>query len=720
MELKAAVITVAALVCALGAAESATAPQTTAVVRGAVFSDTGQPLPYANVFFTDGFEGAMCADDGRFAVTVTTFGERTLVASYIAREIKTKVLNVSPGDTVYVEFTLGESPIELEEIVATASAYDLADRETASLNSLDVVRTPGAAADVFRALQTFPGLVQVDEGAGLFVRGGDVSETLTLLDRATVGYPYRYSSPTGGFFGMFDPFLLSGIHFSTGAFPARYGNALSAVVDLESKGFTSLRSMSFTVSLAGISVLGSMPIGRNWGIRVAGNRTHTGLLFRLNGGLDDFEKVPQSIDGSFSLNGKFGHSGSVKLFGFASEDGIAADVETPTHDGTYQGTGRTFLGNLTFSHLTSDRFHIRGSLSGTEYSQSSNLGILALEINDLSEKARIDASLDLGSAVTLNSGLEVEGRSSDVDGTVPGDENDFSVGADSLLFSTRYRSLRTGYYVELDTRFVNRLLLNVGIRADHESNSSDFCIDPRISTVFKMTEHGGMKLAWGVYHQFPAPEYHDPVSGNPGLGPMTSMHIVAGYDYERRSLRVRTEAYYKHYRDLLLNHETLNYVNDGYGYARGLDVFAKASLGVAEGRIAYTYLRARRMEFDKTLLAPADFDITHTVNVVLNVPLPQGFEASTAFRYASGKPFTPAPMAHNSKRLPGYMKWDVALTKLHAFPGNSLAVFFISVANVLNRGNIRDYIFSPDYSERTEVKSYFRRSIYFGVAITLS
>ncbi len=37
-----------------------------------------------------------------------------------------------------------------------------------------------------KSLKTFPGVAMVDEGAGLFVRGGDVSETVILLDQGTV------------------------------------------------------------------------------------------------------------------------------------------------------------------------------------------------------------------------------------------------------------------------------------------------------------------------------------------------------------------------------------------------------------------------------------------------------------------------------------------------------------------------------------------------------
>ncbi len=75
---------------------------------------------------------------------------------------------------------------------------------------IDVYRTPGAQGDLFRALQTLPGVVAPDDGAGLFVRGGDVSEVSVTLDDAVMSHPYRYETPTGGFRGAVDPLLITG------------------------------------------------------------------------------------------------------------------------------------------------------------------------------------------------------------------------------------------------------------------------------------------------------------------------------------------------------------------------------------------------------------------------------------------------------------------------------------------------------------------------------
>src|SRR5206468_3516820 len=69
-----------------------------------------------------------------------------------------------------------------ETITVTASRAPAPPASAFAMRPLDVVRTVGAAADLMRALQTLPGVSQIDEGAGLYVRGGDTSEVLVLLD----------------------------------------------------------------------------------------------------------------------------------------------------------------------------------------------------------------------------------------------------------------------------------------------------------------------------------------------------------------------------------------------------------------------------------------------------------------------------------------------------------------------------------------------------------
>ena len=80
---------------------------------------------------------------------------------------------------------------EHEELKGNHDDDDVASAQPFMLEPVQVYRTPGANPDIFRALQTLPGVSAPDEAAGLFVRGGDVSEVLVSLDDAVIAHPYR-------------------------------------------------------------------------------------------------------------------------------------------------------------------------------------------------------------------------------------------------------------------------------------------------------------------------------------------------------------------------------------------------------------------------------------------------------------------------------------------------------------------------------------------------
>ena len=125
--------------------------------------------------------------------------------------------------------------------------------------------------------------------------------------------------------------------------------------------------------------------------------------------------------------------------------------------------------------------------------------------------------------------------------------------------------------------------------------------------------------------------------------------------------------------------------------------------------------------------------MTNSITAVADQALPKGWSVATAFRYATGKPFTPVTGAtydalHEawtpiygapySDRLPAAIKWDVAFSRVMRISSRSTLVCFFSVDNVLDRTNLYQYAYNPDYSERIPVRSLFNRSLYFGGSLT--
>ncbi len=122
----------------------------------------------------------------------------------------------------------------LSELVVAASRYRVTDASVGvtelDANELALGIVPGS--DPMRALARVPGIVQDGLSARSHVRGGEQDEELMLLD----GFPLRsayhmaaYQSPLS----VVDASVIRSIDVYTGGFPARYGNRMAAVFDVQ-------------------------------------------------------------------------------------------------------------------------------------------------------------------------------------------------------------------------------------------------------------------------------------------------------------------------------------------------------------------------------------------------------------------------------------------------------------------------------------------------------
>jgi len=162
----------------------------------------------------------------------------------------------------------------------------------------------------------------------------------------------------------------------------------------------------------------------------------------------------------------------------------------------------------------------------------------------------------------------------------------------------------------------------------------------------------------------------------------------------------------------------LNYTNRGYGYAKGLDLFLKRNIGKLNNRFSYSYLVARRKSGNFIKLTPPDFDITHNITLVSSYQIFDWLAVQTAYRFATGKPYTANPDQYNTKRVPHYERIDLNLEYLHSFYEGNFTVFYIAISNLFNRINCFDYEYSKDYLRRKPVEG-MKRTIYFGLSIKI-
>lgn len=690
-------------------------------IIGTVRTQDKAVLPFANVFLKETFEGTTSDENGFFKFATSATGTVTLVCSFIGYQKMTRSLALKPGETMTIGFVLESEPLTTQPVLVTASAFTAADAEGVTLSALDVVRTPGAAADLFWAIKTFPGLQQVEEGAGLFVRGGDVSETAILLDGAYIQHPYKYESPTGGYFGTFSPFLLKGTYFASGGFSAQYGNALSGALAMESHDLPERRRIGISIGLAAESAFLSLPlISDRLGLSFSANRSNARLLFELNQAQKSFSQYPVSYDLNLNTVYKINSASQLKLFLYQARDKVGVEVDDPDYQAThfYGNSGNRFL-NLKYSTMIGKNLRIEAITTAANFSHELALAVLNLEIQDRLYQSRFLTEAELRPGLKLYSGLEFYRFQTLISGQVPQDELDLNPMAPADRVNTDYRSDRSAQFVQLEGSGYMGVQISAGLRGEYETISGQYRLAPRLTLSYPLTTFSSFSLAWGRYQQYPEPSYYDPAVGNPDLTAMQSYHYILGYAYQKENRIFRLEGYYKRYLDLILNDSVSNYNNQGHGYALGVDIFVKNSCGPLSGWLAYSWLQARRKWQDQPVLAPPYFDITHNLTLVVNLDLPRRFSIGSSYRFATGKPYTPAPGKYHQARVPDYHKIDLTLSYISSFFNSNMTIFYLSISNLSNRINIFDYRYSRDFQRRDPVESSMGRTYYFGVSINM-
>ena len=709
-------------------------PEGTTRVVGTVRDTTGLPLPGATIEIDDSLVAVSDAE-GRFETALVSGARYRAVVTLPGFDPHESVLEASHGVRLDVVLAIRRMR---DQVTVTAPSPEEAVARPFLLEPVQVYRTPGAQADIFRALQTLPGVSAPDETAGLFVRGGDVSEVLVSLDDAVIAHPYRHETPTGGFRGTVDPLLISGLSFSTGGFSARYGNALSGVLDLRGPERPETRQTVATVGLAGASASIAAPAGDRFAVRGAFNRTFTGVLFAVNGSPRPFDPPPEGWDGSAGFAWNLGRGGRLKGFSLMRRDRVGVGIEQDAFTGLLQAsTAQGFVGARWDGALGG--WAASASFGHDDYERGTNVGILDRTITDRVASWRLDLGAPPAGAVEWRVGANGALAETSIAGRVPVRGGDLGGVSGDVRFDAAVDDWYGGTYVEVTTH-AGAVSTTIGARADRFGLARTATVDPRLNVRIGLGRTHALRLATGVYHQAPSPLYYDRERGASRLPPMRALHYVAGYEAGREAegIYVRAEGFLKTYRDLPLEDDVRGYNADGYGSAHGVDLFVQWLSSRLEVRGTASWLRARRRwtpvdqreryDLPDGTWAP-DFEIPWSVQVITSVPVSNSMSVSASWRSAAGRPHTPIiagrAIGHrflpvfgpvNSERFPRYERLDLSSSWLVP-AGDGVAIFFAAVGNVLGRANFLDYVYAPDYTARQPVVNAAPRSVYVGVSL---
>ena len=688
--------------------------------------ETGESLIGVNTFIENTEFGSYSDKNGFYSITLNNYSpQETLIIQYLG--YTTIKLNINIGDTKKIkqDFSMNQSSIKLEEekitgeqeTRQTVNPYSSIKVTQAQLQALPTL----AEADIFRTLQSLPGVLQASEfSTGLIIRGGNTDQNLILLDGITVYNP----SHLGGIFSNFIVESIKEANLTKGGFNAEYGGRLSAVLDVISReGNRNKIKLKTDISLLSAKATAEGPFYKGAWI-VSGRRTYFDKVFEAL----DYNGVPPyyfyDIQGHAFTDLTYKDRVSISFYNGIDDFeygpiAINGDWGNKTSSIKYRRLfNEKLIGNFL---LAKSKFFVNFGLGGSSGINEEDI------INDQTFSG--DFSYFLNNNITIKTGYQYK-------------KLKFSYQSffdDSTLFSLINKPTEWGLYSQAKVVLNDKWVVEPGIRLNYYD---DMFPNLRLGLKYIIKTDEFINFSIGNYNQFMftfQDDFNPPlldawVAIDESVNAGKAEHVVLGYEKYISNYKFQVEGYYKNIYNMLTfedqrastdgevsSEQLSDILTSSNGEAGGIELFVQKLKGDITGWLNYTLSYSVKEMNGQTYYT--NWDRRHVLNFLGNWKLAEfqgplmGLKHNAAFNwkftYQSGQAYTPIlgyyledmpdspytlwrsiPGGRNSERYPAYHRLDLGFTTDVKVSKKVKIKFFAQVINAYARKNIFRYVYT--------------------------
>jgi hypothetical protein len=494
-------------------------------------------------------------------------------------------LSVPEAGLVGAELALARDT-GFETSVAVTAPPPAAAPATEVVAPVEVLRTPGALDNVFRTLQTLPGVAATEEfGSRLAVRGGAPDQNLTVMDGVEIHDPYRLFGLTSAF----NPETIQRFELATGGFSALYGDRLSSLLVVDNRDGTRTEGLAGSASLsitdANVVLEGKLPGNAVGSWLVTGRRTYYDLVASPLTG----QEFPAFADLQAKGVWEVAPGRTLSAFGLTSRQDAAIEIDEEDGRGEFQDDTENDLAWLRFdtsfgargqSHTiagysdTRSTFGVDASFENTSrrtnapveenYGTANVVFTRALSVRDIS--LRQELAFALGDHV-VETGAEAHHLSTNLRFEIDGDRNPGAANGSSQeggaglpdLLDSSQESTRVGAWIQDTFPIGARGSLQAGLRWDRPGATGEMLLSPRLSGSFGVNASTRLRGAVGLYTQSPGYEklaqsdYVLDLTSEAALRSERATQVSAAVERDLPGLvTLKVEGYYKQFSDLLI------------------------------------------------------------------------------------------------------------------------------------------------------------------------
>lgn len=491
---------------------------------------------------------------------------------------------VSGKKPQHLQIALDPALHKLENMTVTATSVqknvDMVTSTGTFLNS-ELMRAPGALADVQRIVQNMPGVVSgADNVNEVIVRGGMRNENLFLIDNIDVINPNHFADENsgGGVLSLLNPLLVKKLVFNAGAPPADYGGKASSVIDVtlrEGNDKQVFAGLDLGVTGAGFHIEG--PAWKKSSFIFSANKSYLDFVSKFDPGT----AVPQywAVQGKVKQSFKNSTISVLSLYGNSNIDIENGRESRNLNTDVIISGSSSFLAGLNWERKFSDKIGSILTLSNFD-NRFSNFGYdITPDAQDTSfynKTAIKEYTLKLESEFLVNDFLKIKsgvyGKLADVDMliinrddtlfTYDHMQNQPVLDSNGNFFHTasfrsdKLQSTSAGAFLSSSLFFDSGIKLITGLRTGYLKHTRETVTDPRIGISYRLNDKISVNSSFGIQNQFP--EFSDLIlnAEKKNLKTKRASTGIIGIDCSPgfSGINFIVESFYKRYDNLSLDY----------------------------------------------------------------------------------------------------------------------------------------------------------------------
>ncbi len=531
----------------------------TFTLQGRVTDQNLNPVELATVSVLSQGKATFTSLKGEFSMQLQSADSVVVKFSMIGYKTKTRVLRNPRGkQTLQVQLLEDEHTLNQVEVLGRR----IQTNQMEDIKTDNLTKMPSVTGNAVEALiQSQAGVSTHSELSSQYnVRGGSFDENSVYINSVEIYRPFLVRSGQQEGLSIINPYMVERISFSTGGYPAKYGDKMSSALDITYKqlkptdGHKNVFEASLAASLLGADAYVGVANKKVSWLNSLRYKTNSYLLGTLE---TNGEYKPNFLDYQTYLDWRPNKRWSVDFIGNISNNhynfkpkdretsfGTMQDVKSfrVYFDGQEKDVFRTFFSSLgitrhfgdstsvtllgsAFKTKEQERYDIQGQYWLTQTETSENLGVgtyfqharnyldadvesVKLLLRHKTQQHDIEGALAWRREHIKENSAEYEMRDS-AGYSVPHTARDLQ-----MVYNLRARNVldanRTELYLQDTWRFTSRgghtyFTLNYGARFSHWNYTGENIFSPRVSlSVTPPFNHDiTFRLATGLYYQAP-------------------------------------------------------------------------------------------------------------------------------------------------------------------------------------------------------------------------